>query len=336
MSQKKVAVVGATGAVGREMIRTLERKNFPISELRLFASKRSAGTTLKYKGTDITVEELTETAFDNQGIEIAIFSAGGSTSTHFAPFVAKSGAIVVDNSSAWRMDPDVPLVVPEVNPEDVKNVKKGIIANPNCSTIQMVVALKPLHDYAGLKRVIVSTYQAVSGAGQKGIDALNSEVKTVIEGGIVTPSKFTKQIAYNLIPHIDVFLEDDNYFTKEEMKMVHETVKIMHSSDIKVTATCVRVPVTRGHSESVYIETEKKITRAKAIELMSAFPNLVVQDDPENNGYPTPLECEDKFETFVGRIREDIHTENGLNFWVVSDNLLKGAASNAVEIAELL
>lgn len=333
MSDKVIAVVGATGAVGREMIRTLERRDFPVKDIRFFASSRSAGKKLEYKGQKITVEELTETCFDNQGIDIALFSAGGSTSKKFAPFVAKAGTVVIDNSSAWRMDPQVPLVVPEVNPEDVK-LHKGIIANPNCSTIQMVVALKPLHDYAKLTRVIVSTYQAVSGAGQKGIDELNEQVAAISRGDSFTPSKFSRQIAYNAIPHIDIFL--DNNFTKEEMKMVHETIKIMHDDTIKVTPTCVRIPVVRGHSESVYIESEKKITREKAIELMRAFPNLEVQDSPDDALYPTPVEAEDHFETYVGRIREDLYAENGLNFWVVSDNLLKGAASNAVQIAELL
>lgn len=332
MAQKVVAVVGATGAVGREMIRTLERRDFPVKDIRFFASSRSAGKTLQYKGQDIKVEELTTTCFDGQGIDIALFSAGGGTSTEFAPYAAKAGTVVIDNSSAWRMNPEVPLVVPEVNPEDAK-LHKGIIANPNCSTIQLVVALKPLHDFGKINRVIVSTYQAVSGAGQKGIDELSQQIKDIEAGKDVAISKFSRQIAYNAIPHIDVFL--DNNFTKEEMKMVNETMKIMHSDTIKLTATCVRIPVYRGHSESVYIETDVKITRDKAIELLSDMPGIVVQDDPENSEYPVPLECEDKFDTFVGRIREDIHERNGLNFWVVSDNLLKGAASNAVQIAEL-
>lgn len=335
MSGKVVAVVGASGAVGREMIRTLERRNFPVKEIRFFASERSAGGTLKYKGQDVKIELLTETAFNGQGIDIALFSAGGGTSTQFAPHVAKAGTVVIDNSSAWRMNPEVPLVVPEVNPEDVKK-HNGIIANPNCSTIQMVVALKPLHDFGTITKVIVSTYQAVSGAGQVGINELQDQMHKLVQGqAIDKPAKFSRQIAYNVIPHIDVFLE--NGFTKEEMKMVHETVKIMHSENIKVTATCVRVPVLRGHSESIYVETQKKISREKARELMGNFSDmLVVQDDLAHNGYPTPLECEDKFETFVGRIREDLHNPNGLNFWCVSDNLLKGAASNAVQIAELL
>lgn len=333
MSGKIVAVVGATGAVGREMIRTLERRSFPVKQLRLFASGRSQGQFLKYQGEDVVVEELTETAFDKQGIEIALFSAGGDVSKKFAPIVAKSGAVVIDNSSAWRMDPAVPLVVPEVNPGDVK-LHKGIIANPNCSTIQMVVALKPLHDFGHITRVIVSTYQSVSGGGQKGIDELWEQTGNIVQGKPFKAVKFPKQIAFNLIPQIDVFM--DNRFTKEEMKMVHETVKIMHAEKIQVTATCVRVPVLRGHSESVYIETEKKISRDKAVDLMSKFPNLVVMDDIANQVYPTPVEAEDKFETYVGRIREDLFHPTGLNFWVVSDNLLKGAASNAVQIAEIL
>jgi aspartate-semialdehyde dehydrogenase len=333
MSEKVVAVVGATGAVGREMIRTLERKNFPVKSIRFFASQRSEGKDIQFKGETYTVERLTETCFDKQGIDIALFSAGGDTSKHFAPFAAKAGVVVVDNSSAWRMDPEVPLVVPEVNPEDVK-LHKGIIANPNCSTIQMVLALKAIYDYSKITRVIVSTYQAVSGAGQKGVNELWHQMRAIMNAEPVKYSKFPKQIALNVIPHIDIF--QDKNFTKEELKMVKETAKIMHDENIKVTATCVRVPVMRGHSESIYIETEKKVSREKAIELFGNFPNLVVQDDPEHNIYPVPLECEDKFETFIGRIREDLHNENALNFWCVSDNLLKGAASNTVEIAELL
>jgi aspartate-semialdehyde dehydrogenase len=333
MSEKVVAVVGATGAVGREMIRTLERRNFPVKGIRFFASQRSAGKYLKFMGEDVIVEELTEKAFDNQGIEIALFSAGGETSKQFAPIVAKAGAVVIDNSSAWRMNPEVPLVVPEVNPEDVK-YNKGIIANPNCSTIQMVVALKPLYDFGKIRRIVVSTYQSVSGAGQKGIDELWEQTKNLVNGRPITTNKFPKQIAFNVIPQIDVFL--DNYFTKEEMKMVNETRKIMHDEHIQTTATCVRVPVLRGHSESVYIETEKKITREKAIELLSKAPGIVVMDDPQKGVYPVPTETADLFDTFVGRIREDLNIETGLNFWCVSDNLLKGAASNAVQIAEIL
>ncbi|OHD55466.1 MAG: aspartate-semialdehyde dehydrogenase [Spirochaetes bacterium GWF1_51_8] len=333
MSGKVVAVVGATGAVGREMIRTLERRNFPVKQIRFFASSRSAGQHLKFNGDDVVVEELTEKAFDNQGIEIALFSAGGDTSKQFSPIVAKAGAVVIDNSSAWRMNPEVPLVVPEVNPEDVK-FHKGIIANPNCSTIQMVVALKPLHDYSRVLRIIVSTYQSVSGAGQRGIDELWDQTKNIINGKPIVSAKFPKQIAFNVIPQIDVFLE--NHFTKEEMKMVNETRKIMHDEHIATTATCVRVPVLRGHSESVYIETEKKISRDKALELFSKAPGIVLMDDPSTGKYPVPTESADQFDTYVGRVREDLNIENGLNFWCVSDNLLKGAASNAVQIAEIL
>lgn len=333
MSDRKVAVVGATGAVGRQMIRTLERRNFPVKEIRLFASSRSIGKKLQFNGEDIPVEELTERSFDRQGIEIALFSAGSSISQQYVPIATQAGVVVIDNSSAWRMNPDVPLIVPEVNSEDIQ-YHKGIIANPNCSTIQLVVALKPLYNYSRITRLIVSTYQAVSGAGQKGIDELRHQVNALSQGNEIEVSKFTRQIAYNVIPQVDVFL--DNYYTKEEIKMVNETVKIMHDNEIKTTATCVRVPVYRGHSESVYIETENKITRQKAIELLSNAPGVVVQDDPENNIYPVPVECEDKFETYVGRIREDLHIMNGLNFWCVSDNLLKGAALNAVQIAELL
>jgi aspartate-semialdehyde dehydrogenase len=333
MSGKNVAVVGATGAVGREMIRTLERRNFPLKEIRLFASGRSQGKYLKFQGEDVMVEELTENSFDKQGIDIALFSAGGDVSLKFSPIAAKAGTVVVDNSSAWRMDENVPLVVPEVNSEDVKK-HKGIIANPNCSTIQMVVALKPLYDYSKIKKVIVSTYQSVSGAGQKGMDELLAQTKDILDKKEIQISKFQKQIAFNLIPQIDVFT--DNRFTKEEMKMVYETIKIMHDKNIQVTATCVRVPVLRSHSESLYVETEKPIGREKAVELFSKFPNLMIMDDIANKVYPTPVEAEDKFETYVGRIRDDLFNPNALNFWVVADNLLKGAASNAVQIAELL
>lgn len=333
MSGKIVAVVGATGAVGREMIRTLERRKFPVKQLRLFASGRSAGKTMQFMGEAVAVEELKENSFDKQGIEIALLSAGSDISLAYSPIIAKAGTVAIDNSSAWRMNPEVPLVVPEVNPEDVK-LNKGIIANPNCSTIQMVVALKPLHDFAKIKKVIVSTYQSVSGAGQKGIDELWSQTRDVLENREAKPVKFQKQIAFNLIPQIDVFM--DNRFTKEEMKMVNETIKIMHAPNIQVTATCIRVPVLRSHSESVYVETEKKIGYSKAIELWKNFPNVIIQDDLDKKDYPTPKDAEDKFETFVGRVREDLFNPNALNFWVVSDNLLKGAASNAVQIAEIL
>ena len=330
MNGYKVIVAGATGAVGREMIATLEKRNFPVAELKLLASSRSAGKTMKFKGQDLVVEELTKDSFE--GYDIAIFSAGGSTSKEFAPYCAKAGCYCIDNSSAWRMDENVPLVVPEVNPNALEK-GKYIIANPNCSTIQMVVALKPIHDAAKIKRVVVSTYQAVSGAGQKGITDLKDQVSAIENGEDIKIQNFQYQIAYNVIPHIDVFMEDG--YTKEEVKMIKETNKIMDKG-IKVTATTVRVPVYRGHAESVNIETESPISAVKAKEVLAKAPGIIVQDDPSKNEYPMPLFCEGKYETFVGRIREDKTVENGLNVWVVSDNLLKGAASNAVQIAEAL
>ena len=331
MKKYNVAVVGATGAVGNEMIRMLEVRDFPVENLRLLASARSVGKKLKYKGQNILVEELKKDSF--KGIEIALFSAGGSISKEFAPIAAAEGVYVIDNSSAWRMDKDCPLVVPEVNPHDLSKSKK-IIANPNCSTIQMVVALKPLHDAARIKRVVVSTYQAVSGAGHKAMVELAEQVKAIEAGREPECKIFPYQIAYNVIPQIDVFLE--NGYTKEEMKMVNETQKIMGDGSIKVTATTVRVPVMRGHSECVNIETEKHLTAAQARELLAKAPGVIVVDDPSTKKYPLPVYCEGKIETFVGRIRQDESIANGLNLWVVSDNLLKGAAWNAVQIAEEL
>jgi len=331
MAEFKVAVVGATGAVGLEMIKTLEQRNFPVKEIKLLASARSKGKKLKFKDKDITVEELTEKSF--KGIDIALFSAGGSVSKEFAPIAAEAGVVVIDNSSAWRMDPTVPLVVPEVNPDDAFK-HKGIIANPNCSTIQMVVALKPIHDAARIKRIVVSTYQAVSGTGLKAIDELLTQSKAVLAGNPVKSSIYPHQIAFNCLPHIDIFM--DNGYTKEEMKMVNETNKIMGDYSIKVTATCVRVPVVRGHSESINVETERKLSVAEAKQLLTAADGITVLDDTANNVYPLATDAAYKDDTFVGRIREDESIENGLNMWVVSDNLRKGAALNAVQIAELL
>lgn len=336
MKGYNVAVVGATGAVGLEMIKVLEQRNFPVSNLRLFASERSEGRELEFKGEKIKVEALKEDVFKKYSIQIALFSAGASVSKEIAPIAAKSGTIVVDNSSAFRMEPDVPLVVPEVNPEDVK-WNKGIISNPNCSTIQMVVALKPIYDYAKIKRIIVATYQAVSGAGAKAIWELEEETKKWCKGEPIDTSMFVKfpyQIAFNVIPQIDIFVDGIN--TREELKMVNETKKIMHDNNIKVSATCVRVPVFRGHSEAVVIETEKKVGREKAIELLSKAPGVKVVDDPANKLYPMPIDADGKDEVFVGRIRETEVFENGLAMWIVSDNLRKGAALNAVQIAELL
>ncbi|HPU96420.1 MAG TPA: aspartate-semialdehyde dehydrogenase [Candidatus Hydrogenedentes bacterium] len=334
MSGKAVAVCGATGVVGREMIRVLEDRNFPVRSIKLLASERSKGKTLRFKGEEIPVEVLTENSFE--GVEIALFSAGGGTSKKFAPAAAAAGCVVIDNSSAWRMDPEVPLVVPEVNPHDLK-WHKGIIANPNCSTIQMVVVLKPLHDAAKIRRVVVSTYQAVSGAGSAAINELKEQTAALIEGREYPPSVFPHQIAFNVIPQIpqkDAFGE--NGYTSEEMKMVNETKKIMGDPSIMVTATTVRVPVYIGHSESVNVETEKKLTADQARELLRNAPGVVVQDDPGAQLYPLPIHAAGRYETFVGRIREDISHPSALDMWIVADNLLKGAASNAVQIAEEL
>lgn len=335
MREYVVAVVGATGAVGRMMVSVLEERNFPVKELRLFASPKSKGVKIPFKGEEIAVEVLEETK-SFKGIDIALFSAGGSRSLEYAPLFARDGAVVIDNSSAWRMDPEVPLVVPEVNPQAIAQYKnKGIIANPNCSTIQMVVALKPIHDVAKIKRVVVATYQSVSGAGQKAIDELMSQVKAWCSGDLMPPPKNLPQtIAFNCIPHIDVFLP--NRYTKEEMKMVEETKKIMEDPNIKVTATTVRVPVFYGHAEAVNIETEKKLSPEEAMEILRRAQGVVVLDDPENKLYPLQINVAGRDEVFVGRIREDFSVEAGLNMWIVADNLRKGAATNAVQIAELL
>lgn len=332
MKKYKVGVAGATGAVGREMIKMLELRNFPVEQIRFLASERSVGKKLSYLGKEVVVELLKHDS--GKGLDIALFSAGGSVSKEFAPSFAKDGCFVIDNSSAWRMDKDIPLVVPEVNPDDLKKDKK-IIANPNCSTIQMVVALKPLHDAAKVKRVVVATYQSVSGAGQKGIDELKEQSISWAKGENIKPAaKFPYQIAFNLIPQIDIF--EENGYTKEEMKMVNETRKIMGDDSIQLSATCVRVPVFRAHSESVWIETEKKLTPEEARNLLLKAPGVEVMDEPKDKKYPMPLYAEGKQVTYVGRIRADLSSENGLTFWVVSDNLLKGAALNAVEIAEAL
>ncbi|MDK0617798.1 aspartate-semialdehyde dehydrogenase [Clostridium perfringens] len=318
-----VAIVGATGNVGRKFLEILEERNFPVKELYLFASKRSAGKTLKFKGEDVLVEELCEANIENKKIDFALFSAGGSVSLEFAPIFAKHGAVVIDNSSAWRMDKEVPLVVPEVNPEDVK-WHKGIIANPNCSTIQAMVALKPLYDKYGIKRIVYSTYQAVSGAGIQGILDLQ-------EG---TTKKFPYPILGNVIPHIDVFL--DNGYTKEEIKMIEETKKILHDDTLRITATTVRVPVLNAHSESINVELNSEFELENIVDLFNSSKGIIVHDDVENLKYPTPLELSGKDEIFVGRIRRDFSLDNGLNLWVVADNIRKGAALNAIQIAEIL
>jgi aspartate-semialdehyde dehydrogenase len=333
MKEYNVAVVGATGAVGNEMIATLEERRFPVKKVTFLASERSAGLELPYKGVMQRVQVLNEKSF--QGIDIGLFSAGGSVSEKFAPIAAASGCICVDNTNAFRMDPEVPLVVPEVNPQAIADYRnKGIIANPNCSTIQMVVALKPIHDVAKIKRIVVSTYQAVSGTGKKAMDELAQQTTAILNFREPPIKVYPYQIAFNCLPHIDIFLE--NGYTKEEMKMVRETKKIMGDDSIAVTATTVRVPVFRCHSESVNIETEKKITAAEVQELLSRSPGIKVVDNPAKLQYPLAIDAAGKDETYVGRIREDESIANGINMWVVSDNLRKGAALNAVQIAEIL
>ena len=331
--QFNIAVAGATGAVGNQMISCLEERNFPIKSIKFLASSRSVGRKLKYKGRNIAVEELTETSF--KGIDIALFSAGGGTSEKFSPYAANDGCVVIDNSSAWRMDPEVPLVVPEVNPHAVAQFRnKGIIANPNCSTIQMVVPLHPLHQEYGIKRIVVSTYQAVSGTGKKAIDELDSQTRAILNFKEHENKVYPHTIAFNCLPHIDVFLE--NGYTKEEMKMVHETRKILEDDTIGVTATTVRVPVFFGHSESINIETKKKVSALEVRALLERAPGVKVVDNPLNNIYPLAIDAAGQDLTLVGRIRDDESIENGINMWVVADNIRKGAATNAVQIAEIL
>jgi len=329
----KVAIVGATGNVGREMLKVLAERKFPVSELHALASRRSLGTEVSFGDRVIKCQDL-ET-FDFSGIDFCLMSAGSAVSKEWSPRIGAQGAIVIDNSSCWRYDQDVPLVVPEVNADAVRGfAKKNIIANPNCSTAQLVVALKPLHDAATIKRVVVSTYQSVSGAGKDAMDELWQQTKgKYVPGQEVDPKKFPKQIAFNCIPHIDVFMEDG--YTKEEWKMLAETKKILDPK-IKLSATCVRVPVFVGHSEAVNIEFEKPISPEEAREILRASPGVVVIDKREPGGYITPVEAAGEFPTFVSRIREDATVENGLAMWVVSDNLLKGAALNAVQIAETI
>lgn len=325
MKNYKIAIVGATGMVGRTFLKVLEEMKLP-AEYTLFSSARSAGLKVSFLGKEYTVNELTESSFDC-GFDIALFSAGGSTSEKFSPIAASKGCVVIDNSSAWRMDPTVPLVVPEVNSEDI-TINKGIIANPNCSTIQAMVALKPLHDKYKIKRIVYSTYQAVSGAGVGGYQDLENGIKGE------APKKFPHPIAGNCIPHIDVFL--DNGYTKEEMKMVHETRKILHDDSIKITATTVRVPVFNGHSESINLEFEKPFDLDELKAVLKAAPGVIVQDDVKNNVYPMPINAAGTNETYVGRIRRDESIDNGVNLWVVADNIRKGAAANAVQIAAKL
>lgn len=329
MKSFNVAVVG-TGVVGSTILELLEERDFPVKSLKLLATSRSAGKKVSFKGQEYLIKETTPEAF--AGVDIAFF-AGGAASKLFAQDAVDRGAIVIDNGSAFRMDPEIPLVVPEVNPEDIKN-HKGIIANPNCSTIQMAVALKPIYDAVGITRVVVSTYQAVSGAGQEALEELLQQNRDVEAGLPVSPKAFPYQIAYNLIPQIDVFMDND--YTREEMKMVNETKKMFHDEKLAITATTVRVPVIRSHSEAINIETERKLTATEAKEIFCQAPGIVVVDDPKELKYPMPLFTSQRDEVFVGRIREDISCEKGLSFFVVADQLRKGAATNAVQIAELL
>ena len=328
----KVAIVGASGAVGQEFLRVLAERNFPLTELVLFGSSRSAGSVYEYQGKKITIKELKH-GDDFKGIDIVFTSAGAGTSKEFAEDITKFGAVMIDNSSAFRMDDDIPLVVPEVNAADAKNRPRGIIANPNCTTIQMVVALKPIEKLSHIKRVHVSTYQAASGAGAAAMDELAAQYKQITNGEEVIVEKFAYQLAYNLIPQVDVFT--DNGYTKEEMKMFHETRKIMHS-DISVSATCVRVPALRAHSESIWLETERPISLEEARDAFEKADGVEVIDNPSEKKYPMPLFLSGKDPVHVGRIRKDLANENGLTFWCVSDQIKKGAALNAVQIAEYL
>ncbi len=328
----KIAIVGASGAVGQELLKVLEERNFPVDELFLFGSKRSAGTSYNFKGKSVEVKELQHND-DFQNIDIAFVSAGGGTSIEFADTITKHGTIMIDNSSAFRMNNDVPLVVPEVNPEDALNRPRNIIANPNCTTIQMVVALKAIEDISHIKKVHVSTYQAASGAGAAAMEELENQYRELGEGKDPTISKFAYQLAYNIIPQVDVFTE--NGYTKEEMKMFNETRKIMHS-DIQVSATCIRVPVMRAHSEATWIETERPISVEEAKEVFAKAQGIVLLDNMEKKEYPMPLFIAGKDPVYVGRIRKDLTNENGLTFWTVSDQIRKGAALNAVQIAEYL
>lgn len=330
IKKMKIAIVGASGAVGQEFLRVLDEQNFPIDELHLFGSKRSAGRTYTFRGKEYKVKELCHND-DFKGIDIAFTSAGAGTSKEFAETITKYGTIMIDNSSAFRMDEDVPLVVPEVNGEDAFNTPRNIIANPNCTTIQMVVALKAINDISPIRRVHVATYQAASGAGAAAMDELIQQYKDIAEGKEPKVEKFAYQLAYNVIPHIDVFTE--NGYTKEEMKMFHETKKIMHAPNLDVSAMCVRVPVMRAHSEAIWLETEQPISVEQAREAFKAGKGLVVVDNPDNKEYPMPLFVANEDPVYVGRIRKDITNDNGLSFWLVGDQIKKGAALNAVQIA---
>lgn len=327
-----VAVAGATGAVGETMLRLLEERNFPVRQLRLLASERSRGKSLIFRGEEIKVEQLGDHSF--QGIEIALFSAGATRSREFAPAAVKAGAVVIDNSSAFRMEPDIPLVIPEINPDALAGYRARIIANPNCTTIVMLMPLKPLHDYGRIRRVIATSYQAVSGAGAKGIEELRRQTLAWANGQPIEISAFPQQIAFNVIPHIDVF--QSNGYTKEELKLVFETRKILGDEAIGVSPTTVRVPVFTAHSVAINVETERRIGADKAKELLAKMPGLLVLDEPAAGRYPVPLFAAGKDDCYVGRIRDDLSNDHALNLWVVGDQLRKGAALNAIQIAELL
>ena len=328
-----VAVAGATGAVGVEMIKTLEKRNFPVKNLKLLASARSAGKTAKFKGTDIVIEELTENSF--KGIDIALFSAGGDISKQYRNAVVSSGAVMIDNSSAFRMEDDVPLIVPEVNAEDIK-LHKGIIANPNCTTAIMLVAVAPLHRAKKLKRLVASTYQAASGAGAKGMAELIEQTRQILNGEAIEPKAFAHRIAFNLIPHIDSFMP--NGYTKEELKMLNESRKMLHLPELMLSCTSVRIPALRAHSEALNLEFEDDITPEEARAILETAPGVTVVDDPEAKRYPMPVDATEKYDVLVGRIRQDIsrNDKKGLDIFVSGDQILKGAALNAVQIAELL
>ena len=328
-----VAVAGATGAVGIEMLKTLEKRNFPVANLKLLASARSAGKTLKFKGEDVVIEEMTANSF--KGVDIALFSAGGDISKQFRADVVKSGAVMIDNSSAFRMEDDVPLVIPEVNPDDIKN-HNGVIANPNCSTIIMLVAVAPLHRAKKLRRLVAATYQATSGAGAKGMEELQIQTRQLLDGQPIEPKAFAHRIGFNLIPHIDSFMP--NGYTKEELKMLNETRKMLHDDSIQISCTCVRVPVLRAHSEALNLEFAEEITPEEARAILSAAPGVTVVDDPAAKVYPMPVDATEQYNILAGRIRQDIsrNDKRGLDIFVSGDQVLKGAALNAVQIAELL
>lgn len=326
-----VAIVGASGAVGHEFLRVLAEQNFPVDHLRLFGSSRSAGTSMEFNGKSYIIEELTEDS-DFSGVDIAFTSAGAGTSKKFAEVITRHGTLMIDNSSAFRMEPDVPLVVPEVNGADSLNRPRNIIGNPNCTTIQMVVALKPVNDLSKIRKVHVATYQAASGAGASAMQELKNQYVEIHEGKQPTVEKFVCQLAYNVIPHIDVFMDND--YTKEEMKMYNETRKIMHSDDISVSATCVRVPVLRAHSEAIWVETETPLTVETVREAFEKAEGLVVVDNPSEKRYPMPLHVADKDPVYVGRLRKDLANPKGIAFWIVGDQIKKGAALNAVQIAQ--